>query len=109
MKKTLIKSKQKTTQTLLHSNACMISVSELLHLMSTSELAGVNLHGLLCNHAPAISQISNAQIDAFIDGHKRRAEQASQYRRDSERDLLSTLAIKLRVARDAYAKRVTIH
>lgn len=94
---------------LLHKNACMISVSELLHLMSTSELAGVDLHGLLCNHAPAISQISNAQIDAFIDGHKQRAKLVSSARRDSEQDLLSTLAIKLRVVRDGYAKRVTIH
>lgn len=106
MTKTLTKPKR---QALLHANACMISVSELLHLMSTAETTGVELHGLLSNHAPAISQISNEQIDAFIERHKQRVEKASCSHRNKERDLLSTLAVKLRVARDGYAKCATIH
>lgn len=70
MTKTLTKPKQ---QNLLHTNACMISVKELLDLITTTLTTGIELTAVLDNHRLAIAEISDAQITAYIDEYSHRA------------------------------------
>lgn len=95
MKKTLIKPKQ---QTLLHANACMISVKEMLDLIATTFTTGIELTAILDNHQAAIAEISDTQITAYIDEYKHRASAS-----DSPCELfsfLNRLAYNLRTFRN---------
>lgn len=99
----------KKDKALLHGNVCMISTHELLHIMSIDALVTVDLSGILDNHARAIAGISDAQIDAYIDVHKRRAANTGRHWGAEEIARLSHTAKQLRETRDDYASRVTVH
>ncbi len=73
--------------------------------MMIDAITPVNLGDIMDQHGRAIAAISDEQIDAYIATRKARAGKEQRCWRDGERELLSTLAIKLRVARDGYAKR----
>lgn len=84
------------SQKYLNSNACMISVKELLQLMSLAEKTPFEVP-LLHNHQRAIANISNQQIDAFID-------ECKQAGSNIDKADLSGLAVQLRIRRDACNK-----
>lgn len=95
----------KKQKNLLHTTACVISVKELLDLITTTFTAGIELTAILDNHQSAIAEISDRQITAYIDEYKHRASAS-----DSSRELfsfLNRLAYNLRAFRNNAQNRNT--
>lgn len=91
---------------LLHNNACMVTTAELLYIMSVEATTGVAFDSLLDRHAYAVSVITDAQIDSYIDLLKSRTPSQC---RPAEVSTLSRLAVTLRVMRDRAGQTVTVH